>query len=70
MSANPDGFVGLLFPIDPFGLVPMVRWFGNQKSFLTHQSPPTTANGSRWKGLGEPPSFHILVAKRFTTQTS
>ena len=42
-----------LVEIDPFGLVPKVRWFGNQKSSLSdRQFFRTTAYGSRAKELG------------------
>ncbi len=37
--SNPDKAFLRLLQIDPFGLVPKVRWFGNQKSVLFHDTP-------------------------------
>ena len=41
LISNPDIALLRLLQIDPFGLEPMVRWFGNQKafSFMTPRSP-------------------------------
>ena len=36
--SNPDIALLRLLRIDPFGLVPMVRWFGNQKSVFFHDT--------------------------------
>ena len=63
----------LLFPIDPFGLVPKASRFGHQKnvhSFIASQLCQPATFGSRLTELGMFGNTLDLVAKRFTTQTS